>query len=220
MNHLELAARLMAVLAAERAQLAAELHDGLMQHIVGARMWLSSLPPDSGRRAPEAKTALDVSQRALDQAARDAQLLIQELSLSHEATLQGELCLHAIMAYWRQRGVRVAHHQDPDFELPEAQATVLALILLWLFKYAVESLRADAIQVQIQAGHSLDVEFTHTGRGRSSASACGAEQRLEGVRALVQLLGGMCQVDELPNGQRIAFQLPRTDPPPNSPTDL
>ncbi len=211
MDRAEWVAQVASIFAEERAELAAELHDGLVQNVVGARMWLNSLHPAAISGSDETRAALEVIQHALDQASRDARNIISELSHSSDAAANRPLLVSRMIDYWRRRGVHVEHHAPIELELKDPSETIdaldaiLALLLAWLFKYAAVDSQADTVSLRVNFGDQLDVEFTHNGRIVANATPAVPPTRLGCVKRLVELLDGRFDVNSGPSGQTVTL---------------
>ena len=208
MHKSELVAHLVSIFAEERAGVAAELHDGLIQYVVGAHMWLNSVNTVTTTASPEARAALEVIQHSLDRAAHDARNLINELSLCREAVSQHEPCVEQIVDYWRRRGMRVEHHASADLQINGTIAAILALTLTWLFKDAALAAQADTVRLQISAGNPLVVEFELHRPTTVTAASAAPTQRLAFVKSLVQLLDGQFEIDSSSSRKTVTIRLP------------
>lgn len=212
MDKIQYVADLVAILTEERAGLADELHDGVIQYIVGARMWLSSVGSVTAPVATEARAALEVVHESLDQAAHEARNAMSELSLCRDAAAQHELFVERIVDYWRRRGLRIDCHLPGEWQIEKTPAAIMALLLAWLFKYAAEDAHARKVDLQVISGSSLTLEFQHDRPAQVTAQWTEGAGRLGFVKRLVGWLEGQCELDSRPTAAIVTLSLPVSGP--------
>ena len=196
----------------ERARIAGELHDGVLQHLSAVTLNLGAMkykiPPDS-----PAKDELARAQGKLVEIGRDIRDLSHEL---HSATLQEAGLARALSSYCEEfsaaRGIAVSCAAD-------AGATALApRAALAIYRIAQEALgnvakHANAKQVQVRLERADGVVrltvcddgtgFVHPGSGKSGGVG------LVNMRARVRALDGRLEIESQPGrGTIIRAEVP------------
>ncbi len=206
--------RLITVQEEERRRIAYDLHDGLIQRLVGARLYLLSLNDDG---SPPAGETRDVLRRAVEQvsaAIAEARRTVEGLRppLLDELGLVAALEAYALDLS-RQGGWHIHFDAPPRLErLPES-------VEISAFRIAQEALNnvlkyAQARHVHVRlwvADHTLHLEIQDDGVGFDVAEAQ-ARRRCVGLTSMqerARLLGGQCRIQSRPGeGTRVSVRLP------------
>ena len=196
----------------ERARIAGELHDGVLQHLSAVTLNLGALkykiPPDS-----PAKEELARAQGKLVEIGRDIRDLSHEL---HSATLQQAGLARALSAYCEEfgaaRGIPVSCAAD---EVGTALAPGAALALYRIAQEALGNVakHANAKRVQVRlerADRAVRLTVSDDGRGFDPAgSGESGGVGLANMRARVRALDGRLEIESQPGrGTTIRAELP------------
>ena len=203
---------------AERARLARELHDGLMQDL-----WLAKLK--TGRLAatdslaPEAAVLTDELRTAIDAGLVEAQQAVAAMRLAGEPTgTLRELLSRSVDEFADRFGLRIEFDCLPDLPPlpPRAQAEALRIT-----QEALNNVRrhADATVVRVRAGVEdglFHLVVGDNGRGFIPDSVGDGAFGLASMRERAALVGGELRIDSRPqDGTRVSLYVPlaATAPP-------
>ncbi len=210
---LDVVAQTIALLDTEKSAWSSELHDGLIQYIIGARMWLNSVQSACQRASDETRNALEVISHSLDRAVHDAGKLMTELSggqsLAIRAASDDRMArFDRIFDVWSQQ-LQLDFERPEEHECSDSHTVVLSFILQVLLKDAAAAWKATRVSIQLNHnGDEYDLTVDHDGnppqRGPYDESP-----RLGLVEQLVTMLDGQLKANFGPAGGRlIGISLP------------
>ncbi|HSB72460.1 MAG TPA: response regulator [Candidatus Methylomirabilis sp.] len=204
----------------ERLLLAEQLHDGLQQLLVGARIQVEIL----GRgEDPGVRQACQEISRLLEDALADARSLTAELSPPIVRTGGLLACLHWLARWSEEKHRLTVHLQAPAAPLPPLPEDITVLLfrsvrelLFNAVKYA-QVPEATVTLAWDASGLTLTVADAGVGFGpRSLRGEGGGGFGLVRIRSRLELLGGCMTIDSAPGqGTRVtlAVLLPTADHP-------
>ena len=198
----------------ERRVVAYDIHDGLVQMLVGVRLHLTNYAAQRLEASPEAEAALHLGLDRLGAAIAEARRVIEGLrpialdELGLEATLRQHAQELAEEAGWSlEFQVSPANLRAP----PEVETTAFRIAqeaLTNARKYAA----TDRVRVSLaRENGNLVVEVRDWGRGFDLASAVAHHQGigLAGIQERARLLGGLCTIEsQLGEGTTVKVTLP------------
>jgi signal transduction histidine kinase len=188
----------------ERKLLAYDLHDGLIQQLVGARFYLSNAHDGSIQHGCDALTEAIVEGRRIIEGLRPAALddlgltaALQELAQSIAAAARWELVLDL-----------EAPHEEPSKTI----AVSLYRIAQEALNNARKHAQARVVHVRLSNSDSFTLQIEDDGIGFDPDTLAG-EGRGLGITTMQEraaLLGGTCQIQSQPGaGTRIEARVPR-----------
>lgn len=191
----------------ERQLVAFDLHDGLVQDLVGAKMMIEAVARQVGETQAE---SLDKVQHYLSQAIGEGRRLIAEL---RPILLEGGVHQAIEQLIRERRSDAWTIHFSADAELP----TLEPLLEGAVYRVVQEALtnaerhgHAKNVEVRIcgEAG-ALLVEINDDGVGFDVGAVDRGRFGLEGIRQRAQLFGGRAEIQSSPGaGSRIKVRLP------------
>ncbi len=202
----EMHRRLLAVREEERAELARELHDGVIQDLVGLRYRLESLQEGNGDPERVGEVHAQVGQ-LIDELRR----LCSDLRPPALDSLGLAAALRTLTREMTARGLPVEAHLE-DVSLPNEAAIGLyrigqeALVNVW--RHAGASCAAISL---MRDGDEVVLTVADDGRGFDPATAWGQAGRfgLRGMAERAEALGGHLVVESAPDaGTRVTARLP------------
>jgi PAS domain S-box-containing protein len=200
----------------EQGRLSREVHDGVLQCIIGARMLLERVLAGVPRDTPEFRTLLDVEE-CLVQANDEGRKLLKEL---RPATID-ELGLVDALKLFLERMQREYGTQfeldnqcEPGTRFPPEVRSNLYRVLQEGIHNAVKHSGSNRVQVSLgQVGNEAWVRVEDWGVGfdlqKSSERQSSEHVGLSSFRERASLLGGRCEISSQPNeGTTIEVRVP------------
>jgi signal transduction histidine kinase len=209
----------------ERKLLSYEIHDGLVQFMVGAHMAIESIRDDPDLNTDEARHQLTWCQQLITKAIQEARHMISKLRpmiIDEQGLVQGvnylieeQNCLSREITF---------RHDLADERLPGLlEATVFRIVQEALANIAQHSQASRASIELRQTQDSLVVVVEDDGRGFDKRKIPQNRFGVEGIVKRVELLGGTVDIRTAPgSGTTISVQLPLKlpdDEPSDSPDD-
>jgi len=197
----------------ERKLIAYDLHDGLIQQMVGARLYLSMLRASCAEHLPESIEGLDNGCDALSQAIVEGRRIIEGL---HPTILDDLGLVEAI----EEHAQKVAHlhqwtlqlHLEP---LPEPPDKTVSVTIFRIVQEALNNIckHADARRVRIRLHNGDGIFITVEDDGSGFAAAETADGKtgmgITTMRERANLLSGTCTIESKSGaGTRVAIWLP------------
>jgi len=203
----------------ERKRVAYDLHDGLIQQLVGARLYLSQCQQEDGQAHPQARDYFQRGCSALSEAIIEGRRIIDGLRPGALDDLGLSEALREL-AHQQAQAATWTLHLSLD---PQPVHDHLAAVTL--YRIAQEALNNARKHAQAR---TLSISLWHDAQGCGllvQDDGCGLNlASLRGSRGLgittmherAQQLGGLCQVDSAPGqGTRISVYLPANQPAPH-----
>jgi two-component system NarL family sensor kinase len=200
-------------------QLAGDLHDGLLQYVIAARMMNEVVRNRLRAASTELPPEVELVEHYLQQAIAEGRRLIERLHGGRPAEIDLAAELGKLVQELSEEG-RV----ECEFHL-EGAAPRDAAVVDTLFRVAQESLsnirrhsRATWARVSLIGQSSrVQLEVMDNGAGFDAGSPRGDELRagvgLAGMRRRVEAIGGRCQIESSPSrGTRVQVELPLNSP--------
>jgi signal transduction histidine kinase len=196
------------LLSAERARLAADLHDGIAQTLTGAAFQL-----EVAQAAPDPNTHLSLAQRLLDRSRDDLRRALWDLTPGAllERDLPGALAQTGRELSAEACSVEVRTEGTP-VPLPDRLRAHLFRVGQEAISNAVRHGEAKRIDVCIRyAGEQVVLTVADDGRGFEPKAAPGPETGHFGLRALrerLHRLGGELTIESGATGTRLVATVP------------
>jgi len=199
----------------DRQLVAYEIHDGVVQDITGALLFLETARDVLTDDPPRAAKALDEALAQLRDGLVEARRMIDGLRppVLSEAGLIPALENLATEAE-QASGIRVTFHHDVRFGrlAPTIEMAVYRVIQEAITNIQRHSAATEAAIRLTQQGQSLTLEIRDNGRGFDPKTVSKKRFGLEGVRERARVLGGTSLIESQPEaGTRIVAQLPVYD---------
>lgn len=196
--------RVARALAAQRRQIARDVHDGVAQElafIAGQLDRLSAQPADDD--------LLRELRAAAHRGLREARLTIDELRAARHVPLR-ELLDDEVASFSARTGVPVDLRLELDCDVGRERRIAVVRILGQALANAADHGAARRVRVHVRA-HAAGIELSvaDDGAGFAAASAGGRGWGLLSMRERAELLGGSFTVDSVPGrGTEVAVSLP------------
>jgi signal transduction histidine kinase len=209
--------RLIDVQETEKQVIGHDVHDGVLQHVIGARMLLEGLK--DALVEPEHHTVLAAAMSSLSRGLEDGRQLVRGVRPTVLDDFGLEAAVHDLREQHRTHGIDVSVDVDlGGATLSPATSTTVYRIVQECLSNVRRHSGAVAAHVGIRwrrDADSLDLIVEDRGRGFDGERAKQAGFGLVGVRERTKLAGGTCEVVSSPgNGTRIHVQLPTRGSPP------
>jgi signal transduction histidine kinase len=199
----------------DRQLVAYEIHDGLVQDVTGALMFLeSSTESEKGRKAAT-KQKLEVARKLLRGAINEARRLINGLRppiLDEAGVVSAIEHLAADMASRAKIDVRFEHDVEFGRLAPRLENTIYRIVQEALTNVHRHS-RAQQADVRLkQSDHTLRITVRDEGVGFNPAEVAPSRLGLTGVQERARLFGGAARIISAPGkGTTIDVELPLSD---------
>lgn len=196
----------------ERKLIACEIHDGFVQHAVGAQMWLESVKEDLTADQASAREAIEVVSQSIVDAILEARQMISSLRPIVTDTVDLELGI-ANMAYeFRKQtaaDIQISVAGDLD-SLPPMMAGVALRITQEAMRNAVRHSQAQTISVSAEADRQQLVLSVYDDGGGFDLSDVPSERfGLVGIRRRAEVFSGEAQIVSAPGaGTKIDVRIP------------
>jgi len=206
--------RLIAAQEEERRMVAYDIHDGLIQRLVAARLHLRNYVAQRNAGSPDAETSLEKGLAQLTGAITEARRVIEGL---RPATLDDLGLVPTLEQYAQELGAEAGW--EISVEAPTQPLRLSPMVEITAFRIAQEALtnaakHANAPQVRVrieaQAGW-LIVEIEDSGQGFDPhhLSENGRGMGLISMQERARVLGGECVIESRPGGgTRVRAVLP------------
>lgn len=195
--------------------LAHELHDGLLQDVLAARMHLEAISTDDKGASPE---QVEMISQLLERAILEARQLVGDLHTLQQSTSMTEAI--TLLADDCRSGMLGGRSLDVDCQLEEIQVSNPA-VMATLLRVARESLvnaarHSGASQIQFgleRQGKSLQMIISDPGVGFDASTIQADHGGLHGMQQRITALAGQLEIESAPgSGTTIRVTLP-VDPP-------
>ena len=197
----------------ERKFIAYDLHDGLIQQMVGARLYFSTLQTREDLDDPEFLSQLQKGCDILSHAITEGRQIIEGL---HPNTLDDLGLVESISEMADQ--LACTHQWDLNLHLVELPRTPDRTVSVTVYRIAQEALNnickhanASNVRLSLTNGHHINLTIEDDGRGFDLASINGGKGGLglTTMRERAGLLNGECIIESQPGkGTRIAITVP------------
>lgn len=203
------------VRAAERREIAMELHDGALQTLYAVGIQLDRTRRQQQAHQPD-PGALDLVVEAVQQAMDAIRRVLDDLDQTPSASLSDQLRLatsqmaelYGIRLSWK--GLALAQ------EMPATWATDLSMLIAEAVSNAGRHGRATEVLVSLQRAGNL-IRLTVDDNGSGLGDVAGAGRGLDNLTRRVQRLGGAATLTSRPEGgAQVAVELPSDPPAPPS----
>ena len=196
----------------ERQLVAHEIHDGMVQDIVGAKMLYEGIIHESVDETQPRSGQIDQVKKLLDKAIAEARRLIKELRpmVLDEAGIT-EAIKHLV----------VSEYCDPSFQVqllfpmkldrldPMMEGTVFRIVKEALTNAKRHSRSADVVVKLVRKDRQLLLEIRDQGVGFDPDEVSEAHFGLRGIRERARLFGGHAAIESAPDqGCCISVELP------------
>ena len=186
----------------ERRRIAAELHDGVRQSLLGAQLQLEAARADlSGATTRDCLHAITLAQHTLAAADTEMSRIVQALRppILAEAGLRAAL-LDLGLRWGSAANIRVAFDLEPDLRaLPEASAMALYRIAQEALSNVVRHARANSVQLSLRTT-DVGVTLVIADNGSGCAAPRGGGIGLFSMSERAHSIGAQLQI-ESPPGQ-------------------
>jgi signal transduction histidine kinase len=206
--------RLLALQDADRRLMAYEIHDGLVQDLYGAQLFLESINVANALLSEDEK-AYNSAVQLLRGAIEEARRLINGLRppiLDERGLIAAlEHLAHDMEQTW---GVHIDFHADVHFDhLSATVENAVYRIVQECLNNVQQHAESDRAQVRLtQEDNRLRIEVSDAGKGFDPALVPSQRYGLTGIRERARLLGGEAQIDSRPGaGVRVTVRLPLFD---------
>ena len=206
------------IIAAQRTRLARDLHDGILQALIGLELKTHALRERIVQKDPDTAAGLGQLQRSLRKEAAEARRLMQDLRAAVvEPQELAEAMAAAVMKFQHDTGVTAT------FEAGDEQHAISARVSAELTRILQEALsnvrrhsRATSVSVRLaQAEGSCRLTIDDNGAGFSFAGRRTLEELAQSrtgpatIMERVRVLGGELAVESFPTrGTRLAIAVP------------
>jgi signal transduction histidine kinase len=185
----------------DRQLVAFEIHDGIIQEMTAALMFLESAGLQASFASPEAKEQHERGVRVLQEALHEARRLIRGLIPVELDTRGLAASLERLIAKFRtDQGLDIDYRAEVSLDLltPAVELIVLRIVQEALNNVWKHS-QSDRAQVRlIQHDDDLELTITDWGVGFSVADAPKSQYGLAGIRERARLLGGAANITSQP----------------------
>lgn len=210
--------RLIEVQENERQMLCHELHDGMMQYAIGAKMLLDAMTPDERSRigAERIAAAIDYLTRGI----AEGRKVIRGVRSAVLDDLGLAAAIHDYGDQMAVAGIAVEAVLDDDLDsLPPSLRTTVYRVVQESLANVRKHAASNHAQVVVRLTPTeVDVRVSDRGKGFDPAEARGRGFGLVGMVERVRLAGGTCTIDSRPGeGTRVHAVLPITDAEPSRP---
>ncbi len=206
--------RLIAAQEEERRMVAYDIHDGLIQRLVAARLHLRNYVAQRNEAAPDAERSLEKGLTQLTSAIAEARRVIEGL---RPATLDDLGLVPTLEQYAQELGAEAGW--ELRVEAPARPLRLPPMVEITAFRIAQEALtnvakHANASQVRVRIEAQADwlvVEIEDTGQGfdPQRPGENGRGLGLIGMQERARVLGGECVIESRPGrGTRVRAVLP------------
>ncbi len=200
----------------ERKMVAYDLHDGLIQDLVGVRLCLSNFALWQKQNPELAGEALQKGRQQLTYAIREARRLLQGL----RPTLLDDLGLLTALRELARETTELGNWEltislpDPETmpRLEEAIDMTAFRIVQEAFANILKHAQATAVRLEVRVDESLHLIIEDNGRGFEADSATARSRHAIGLNSMREralLVGGECRIESVPGqGTRVSVRLP------------
>ncbi|MGE0493089.1 MAG: ATP-binding protein [Vulcanimicrobiota bacterium] len=207
---------------AERIHVARELHDGLLQQIIGARLTLEKLGQNLD---PKTGSLFEVVTGALDEAVAEGRKLVDQLRPSGlEETGLLPALERVIERVRNETDLEVRLELEPtlvDRVAPLLQSNLIRIVQEALSNVVRHSGSASARVTLAEADQKVWLSVSDQGRGsqHESARPDGNGVGLDSIRERAELFGGHCKLETSPGeGTTVTVVIPLERPQDSSPS--
>ncbi len=190
----------------EREQVARELHDGAIQHIYAASLWLQHLD----RKLPESlRPYLRRAEEGLKLALQQLRAFLRQTDQSPDDTLEIHRALTALVEEARRiSGADIVLHAEPVPPWEASRALHLIFFAREALANAIRHAQSPTIEVRLhRANDHVRLEVVDQGRGMPHEVTPGFGLKNMQERAL--LLGGRMEIESEPGrGTRVVLTVP------------
>jgi PAS domain S-box-containing protein len=203
--------RLVALQDADRRLMAFEIHDGLVQDLYGAQLFLESVQhaiPAGSEDDKAFRSGVQLLRGAIEEARRIINGLRPPVLDDHGLVAALEHLAHDLGQTW---GVQVDLHCDVEFERLSAtvENTVYRVVQECLNNVRKHAGVEQAKVRVVQEGEWLSIEISDEGKGFDRRKVSEKRYGLVGIRDRARILGGECEVESRPGaGTRVLVRLP------------
>ncbi|MCI0357711.1 MAG: sensor histidine kinase [Planctomycetaceae bacterium] len=194
----------------DRQLVAFEIHDGIIQEMTAALMFLESAGLSASFASPEAKELHERGVRVLQEALHEARRLIRGL-IPIELDEHGlAASLERLVAKFRSdQGLEIDYRAEVSLDrlVPAAELIVLRIVQESLNNVWKHSQNNRAAVRLVQDNDELEVTVSDEGVGFSLADAPKSRYGLAGIRERARLLGGTATITSEPGrGTRVVVR--------------
>jgi PAS domain S-box-containing protein len=206
--------RLLALQDADRRLMAYEIHDGLVQDLYGAQLFLESVKVAGAFAADDAKafkSAVELLRGAIEEARRLINGLRPPILDERGLIAALEHLAHDMEQTW---GVCIDFHAQVQFDrLSATVENAVYRIVQECLNNVQQHSDTDRAQVELtHEGNWLRVAVSDRGKGFDPAEVSSNRYGLAGIRERTRLLGGEAQIDSRPGaGVTVVVRLPLFD---------
>ncbi len=195
-----------------REVVAYEIHDGLVQHAIGAQMWLQSVKENLTSNPEKATSSLDVALDSIGQCVDDARAMIRDLRpvvFQDQGLLVGLSQLVRVMQKKTGIPLRFLCDQPPPLMLDLLEAQIFRIVQESLNNVIRHSGATEATVWLHGDEDKLHVEITDNGSGFDPDTVDAGRYGLEGISRRASVFGGKFELDsESGLGTRIRISFP------------
>ena len=203
----------------ERQTLASELHDGMIQYLVGAKLQLDTFRQRQTVRSGSCPDTLDAASRHLQSALAEGRRMVSDLRplIIDEQGLVAAI-EHLINDANRNSAVKISFHHDDSFAYlePMIENTIFRIVQESLTNVCRHSAAERATVSLVRVNGHIDLTVEDDGRGFDVADVPGDRFGVRGIKERARLFGGSAKIRTAPGrGSRIEVELPvHVGPPP------
>ena len=195
-------------------QIACDLHDGLMQYVISARMMTEAVRRRLDERLAEipaeVETELESIQRNLQRAIAEGRDLIDQLTAGNQESVPLATGLRQLASRMNQEGdLRCDLDVPAGVDLPEPTCRAALRIVQEALHNVVRHSRATVARVVARRrGHAVHLEITDDGRGFDPANVGPSHFGLASMRYRAKSIGGTLSIHSAPGqGTRVTLVL-------------
>ena len=205
--------RLLALQDRDRQLIGYEIHDGLVQDVTAAQIFLQVAKHALRDGSADAIQAIEDALQQLEHGIREARRLIDELRVVVSEDTGMEQAIQEIASRAKERGTIEIRVDDAsgDIRLPVPMQLTVMRIVQEAITNAQRHGKASRIDVLLQCmdSHGLRIEVLDNGIGFDPAAVPEDRFGLEGVIKRAELFGGQAQIfSATGEGTRIVVDLP------------
>jgi PAS domain S-box-containing protein len=203
----------------ERQMIACEIHDGFVQHVVGAQMWMEAVKEAIPATDEAGLEAAKTVQQSMLAAVVDARQMISSLRPIVTETIDLEQGIaNLAYEYRKQTAAEIELVTEGSLEaLKPLMAGVALRIVQESVRNAVRHAGASKIVVLAKFDqHHLTLQIDDDGCGFDTAAVSDDRFGLQGIKKRAEVFAGLAEVkSQVGEGTRILVQLPLIDPRTN-----
>jgi signal transduction histidine kinase len=199
----------------DRQLVAYEIHDGIVQGMTAALMFLESSGAQAKFSSPEALEQFERGVRVLREAVNESRRLIRGLIPVEldERGLPASLA-KLVNKFRTEQGLEIDYQEDVQLHrlVPAVELTVLRIVQEALNNVWKHSQSRRAVVRLVQRGEEMEVSVEDFGAGFDPGQVAPSRYGLAGIRERARLIGATATIDSRPGqGTRVSLRFALRD---------